>query len=131
MRVAPYSYDWIDNWGRRSPPELTEGLDDLEVGQTFATIFRLVANEAGRSITLDSTTRMFGRVAITYQVNEAAAGRCRLVVKLEFRSPRGPYGFVARRVLPAGDLVMMRKQLMNLRSLAERDARRSRPVVPA
>src|SRR4249920_2730303 len=42
MRVAPYSYDWIDNRGRRSPQSLTSGLDDLAAGQTVMGIFELV-----------------------------------------------------------------------------------------
>ena len=33
LRAAPYSYDKLDNLGRRSPQALTPGLDELEVGQ--------------------------------------------------------------------------------------------------
>ena len=125
LRKAPYSYDWIDNLGRRSPWELMEGLDRLEVGQRFMTVFRLVSFEEGRSITLASTTALFGRVVCTYRVVSTWPDRCRLVVKLLFSVAPGPRGWITRRLLPAGDLVMMRKQLLTLKALAERDARQS------
>jgi hypothetical protein len=52
VRVAPYSYDLLDNLGRRSPQTLTEGLDQLELGQRFMTMFELVEFEQDRHITL-------------------------------------------------------------------------------
>ena len=122
LRVAPYSYDLIDNRGRRSPRSLTPGLDSLEVGQRFM-IFRLVSFEEGSSITLDSVTRLFGRVVMTYRVLPAPNRASRLVAKLTVAVPPGPLGLVNRYLLPAGDLIMMRKQLRTLKELAERDAR--------
>jgi hypothetical protein len=128
LRVAPYSYDWIDNLGRRSPRRVIDGIDQLEVGQRFMTMFRLAAFEQGRSITFDSSTAAFGRVAGTYRVVPMDSHRSRLVVKLAYIAPPGLYGWLLRRVLPAGDLIMMRKQLLTLKALVERDAREAAPI---
>lgn len=87
------------------------------------TIFDLVAFEPGTSLTLRSDTRLFGRIACTYRVRPAGPDASRLVVKLVVAHRPGLLGVFMRRVLPAGDLVMMRKQLLNLKRLAERDAR--------
>jgi hypothetical protein len=122
LRAAPYSYDWLDNLGRRSPRTLTPGLDELEVGQRVMTIFRLVSFEPRRSITIDANTRLFGYVAATYRVVAADDDRSRLVAKLAVAPRRGCAARVMDCVLPAGDLVMMRKQLLTLKRLAERDA---------
>ena len=126
LRVAPYSYDWLDNFGRRSPRELTPGLERLEVGQRFITIFELVEFETDDHVTIRvrRAKGVFGDVAVTYRVRPAGAGGTRLTVKLVCRR-RGP-GPVARlygAALPWGDLAMMRKQLRTLRDLAERDNR--------
>jgi hypothetical protein len=124
LRAAPYSYDWIDNLGRRSPRSLTPGLDRLQVGQRIMTIFQLAAFEPDRHITavLDRLGALFGDLAITYLIVPEAEERCRLVVKVAVAYPRTPIGAAMRGLLPPGDLVMMRKQLLTLRKLAERDA---------
>jgi hypothetical protein len=60
---------------------------------------------------------------MTYLILPAAEQRSRLVVKIAIRYPGNPIGLVTRALLPAGDLVMMRKQLLTLRALAQRDQR--------
>jgi len=119
LRVAPYSYDLIDNLGRRSPRELTPGLDELAVGQRVMTIFRIVSFEPGRSITIDARTTLFGYLAVTYRVDAVDDERSRIVAKLVVERRRGCVPWILDRVLPAGDLVMMRKQLLTLKHLAE------------
>src|SRR5258708_7310532 len=52
LRVAPYSYDWLDNGGHPSPRQLTPGLDQLQVGQRVYTIFQLADFEPNRHLTL-------------------------------------------------------------------------------
>lgn len=76
LKVAPYSYDLLDNLGRRSPRELTPGVERLERGQRFL-IFELVDFEPGRQLTgtsLPGPTRVFGPIAGTYLVEPAGTG---------------------------------------------------------
>lgn len=124
LRAAPYSYDWIDNLGRRSPRTLTAGLDRLQPGQRIMTVFELAEFEQDRQLTavLKRGSALVGELAVTYLIVPETEGRSRLVVKLVAAYPRGPFGAAMRRLLPAGDLVMMRKQLLTLKKLAERDA---------
>lgn len=123
LRVAPYSYDLLDNLGRRSPRTLTPGLDDLAVGQRVMTIFDLIAFERDRSLTLRlrKGSRIFGQIALSYMIIPGHESGVRLLARVLVRYPRLPLGPIARLILPPGDLVMMRKQLMTLRDLAERD----------
>ncbi len=133
LRVAPYTYDWIDNLGRRSPQELTPGLEDLTKGQRVMLIFRLTSFEADRhiTITLDQRGRrsraIFGHIAMTYAVSADGEGASRLVGKLVVQHPRAPIGWLTRLLLPWGDWIMMRRQMLNLKQLAERQARESAP----
>jgi hypothetical protein len=131
LRAAPYSYDWLDNFGRRSPRQLTPGLEDLKVGDRFMTIFDLVDFEADRQITLAvrHLERIFGPAAVTYLVVPGQkAGTSRLLVKLLLGGPRraGPLRRARRKAMPWLELFMMRKQLMTLRDLAQASV--SRPV---
>jgi hypothetical protein len=105
LRVAPYSYDLIDNFGRRSPRELTPGVDQLEPGQRFITIFRLVAFDRDRHITIARGAW----IAVTYAIH---ADRLHMRIRTRDRKP----------LLPYLDLPMARRQLLNLKELAERDA---------
>jgi hypothetical protein len=124
LRVAPYSYDVLDNLGRRSPRRLTPGLEQLATGQKFMFIYELVEFEAPRQITVGvkHLKRAFGRQAVTYQVTPKDGGS-RLVAKRRLKPPRGPHGPLIKLNLPVIDLIMTRKQLRTLKKLAERQAR--------
>jgi hypothetical protein len=63
-------------------------------------------------------------VCVTYTVAPAGEEGCRLVVKLVGRYPHGAVGrLLLQPTMPWLDLFMMRRQLLNLKGLAERDAR--------
>ncbi|GAA4684283.1 hypothetical protein [Nocardioides nanhaiensis] len=135
LALAPYSYDWIDNRGRRSPRALVPGTERLEVGQVMATVFRLTEVDEGRAWTArtsPSAERVAGPWGVTYAVEPLPAigpggpERCRLVARIAVPS-RTRLQRARALAVAWGDLVMMRKQLLTLRDLAERDARDARP----
>ncbi|MVU79689.1 hypothetical protein GPX89_20900 [Nocardia sp. ET3-3] len=112
LRVAPYSYDLLDNFGRRSPRERDPLLMDLAVGQRFMGLFDLVGYTPGAQVTL-----LADGVAVTYAVHPETRTRSRLHARVRFR---GPSWLLALPIF--GDFLMMRKQLRTLKELAEREA---------
>ena len=117
LSVAPYSYDWVDNPGRRSPRELTPGADDLVVGQEIVKVYTLTSVEAPRQWTGLAQGWMAATYAVEPDPHDPA--RCRLVCRMVAAAPT-PLTRLRARALAWGDLPMLRKQLLTLQSLAER-----------
>jgi len=124
IRVAPYSYDWIDNRGRRSPRGLL-GLADPTVGEHFTSA---AGKRLGRVLSVDPPRQLTGRIAgavISYVlVEDADAARTRLLMKIVSALPRP-----AADLLSIGDLLMARRQLLNWKRLAEATAVHSTTAV--
>ncbi|GAB3036005.1 hypothetical protein GCM10011376_17920 [Nocardioides flavus (ex Wang et al. 2016)] len=115
VRVAPYSYDLVDNLGRRSPRALLD-VPDPRVGDPFTRAFgrdqgRVVAVDPGRELTAE----IMG-AHMSYAVVPGARDT-RLLLKIVASTSRW-----LAPLLSVGDLVMARKQLLTLKALAERDA---------
>ena len=140
LKEAPYSYDWLDNRGRKSPRQLTPGTDQLAVDQRVMEIFKLVEFETDRFITLITRrdSSLMGSVLVTYQtlprlisdsVSRSAQEEkpteprqgTRLIARLRILYPSGFIGSLAQIGLPFGDWIMMRKQFLTLKALAEAD----------
>lgn len=110
LSVAPYSYDLVDNLGRRSPRRLTPGADRLVPGQ-HVLIGPLVEVLPGRgfvTVAGPRGRRAFGEVALGYEVVAGHAARSRIVACLALGPRRRHSRGVWRALLAAGDLVMMR-----------------------
>jgi hypothetical protein len=114
VRLAPYSYDWIDNCGRRSPQELV-GLPEPRVGDRFTTAG---GREVGRILSVDSGKELTGAIMgafVSYVLVPQEPDMTRLLFKVVMRTTRW-----AALGLCVGDLIMARRQLLNLKQLAER-----------
>lgn len=113
IRIAPYSYDWIDNLGRRSPRELV-GLPEPVVGEAFSTA---ATRRLGRILAVEPPTQLTGEIigaCISYVL--APEGQTtRLLMKVVTAAGRWTTPW-----LSVGDLIMARRQLLNLKRLAER-----------
>jgi hypothetical protein len=117
VRLAPYSYDWIDNLGRRSPRELV-GLPEPHVGERFTTAG---GREVGRIVSVDPGKQLTGTImgAFMSYVLVPQEHDTRLLLKVVMQTTRW-----AALGLSVGDLIMARRQLRNLKQLAERHRHR-------
>ncbi|MEV4522995.1 polyketide cyclase [Micromonospora tulbaghiae] len=113
IRLAPYSYDWIDNLGRRSPQRLVD-LSEPVAGEAFTTAGgrrrgRILAVEPGHHL----TGEIMGAV-LSYVLVPDAGNTTRLLLKVVMRT--NPVIALGGCL---GDLVMARRQLLNLKRHAE------------
>ncbi|MGI8456488.1 MAG: hypothetical protein ACR2LI_00025 [Propionibacteriaceae bacterium] len=77
LRVAPYSHDWIDDLGRRSPRGLTPHLAPVAVGDhvMIGEVVDLTPGVQFPVLTSGRGRLLFGRIALTYEVARAATTR--------------------------------------------------------
>jgi hypothetical protein len=118
VRLAPYSYDWIDNLGRRSPRELL-GLPEPQVGERFTTAD---GRELGRIVSVDPGKQLTGTIMgafMSYVLVPQEHCTTRLLLKVVMKTARW-----SALGLAVGDLIMARRQLLNLKQLAERHQNR-------
>ena len=123
--VAPYSFDVIDFFGRRSPGRLTPGADELWVGQSFL-IFSVTGFQPEEYIAGFSRPEFrgsYGEISVSYSVEETVVGMTRLRANACLGEGLGRVG---RTLLAAGDLVMSTRQLHRIRRLCERTQARRR-----
>jgi hypothetical protein len=115
IRLAPYSYDLIDNLGRRSPQELRD-LPDPVPGEPFTTA---AGRRLGRILSATPTEQLTARImgAVMSYVLVPDGGTTRLLLKIVTAGGRW-----YAPLLSVGDLVMARRQLLNLKQLAERSS---------
>jgi hypothetical protein len=113
IRLAPYSYDWVDNLGRQSPQQL-RGLPDPVVGEAFTTALR--GRATGRIAAVIPGEHLTGEImgAVMSYVLVSEGSQTRLLLKLVTRRGRAIAPLVS-----LGDLVMSRRQLLNFARLAE------------
>ena len=113
IRLGPYSYDWVDNFGRRSPRHLCKVREPVP-GDAFTSA--LGGRDVGRILAVapgqDLTAKIMGAVLSYVLVPDGS--NTRLLLKIV--ASRG--GF-AGQLLSLGDLIMARRQLLNLARFAE------------
>ena len=117
LRKGTFSY------GFKRHVEPKPGLDEIRLGQHIMGIFEIVDFEPNRYLTIriqkgSLAARIYGQVAVTYMILPKSDERSRLLVKILIRYPK-VLGLLTRWLLPWGDLIMMRKQLLNFKKLAE------------
>ena len=97
---------------------MTPGVDRLKVGQRMIG-FELIDFQPDQSITLRGKATIYGDGVGSYLILPLTNGSVRLLAKIRIKYPRGLRGLLVRLFLPLGDMIMMKRQLLNIKRLSE------------
>jgi hypothetical protein len=122
-RAGFYSYDLLDNLGRRSAGEILPGFQAVALGDLAAPMAS-PANERTAFVVTEArepSVLVWSKPDSTWAWRLTAddAGGTRLVTRLKARYTLGPFLPVTMVLMEVGDFPMMRRMLMGIRSRAE------------
>lgn len=128
-RAGWYSYDLLDNLGRRSARRIIPELQHLEEGDVVP--MSPDGRHGMRVHSLDPPHSMVwgepGRTTWAWQLDETADGSTRLVTRVRSRYEWLSPSIAFSVLLEFGDIWMMRKMLLNLRERAATAASAAQP----
>jgi len=125
LRVAPYSYDLLDNGGRKSPGYVIENLPPLRLNTHFLLAFHICGFEENSHIVCrfcepinPPVNRYMKDLYLEYRITEHG-GKSRLWCKLKghFHRDISSRGFYF--IYSVANWIMMTRQLKNIRRLSE------------
>jgi hypothetical protein len=119
-RAGWYSYDFIDNPGRRSAEEILPAFQQLKAGDRIPTGmgqgFLVVDVEPNRHLAL----QVGPQGSITFALYPDGPASTRLVTRVRVRwNLRNPKDAAAAVVVDPGDFIMMRKMMLGIKRRAE------------
>lgn len=117
-RAGWYSYDWIDNLGRRSARRVVDEWQNVEVGDPVPggpIAFEAAVVEPPNAFVI--RIRPGGRIVfvLAYELRDDPGGT-RLVTRVRARVNLPGGRLIERLFLGPGDGIMLRRQLLNLRA---------------
>lgn len=126
LRIAPYSYDFIDNRFIKSPDFIIENLPPLKINSHFLLAFHIIEFEEDSFIAcrfcepINPPVDLYmGELCFEYRITAQGTG-VRLWCKIKgcFNTNLSSKGFYA--IFSAVNRIMMARQLKNIRKLSER-----------
>jgi hypothetical protein len=124
MRIAAYSYDFIEGFGKKSPEVLLPDQSSLAIGQKMMELFEVAKFETNKHITLRIAQTYYAIIdtLVCYYIVPVENKKCRLLLKGYIKYKPGLSGSISKALMPWGDLIMMRKQFLNFKRLAEKSS---------
>lgn len=122
LRSSSCSYDLVSRSKKKFLQTNLYNQPKLKTGQTVMDIFELISFEKNIQMTLSikpGAGYPLEGLLISYIILKHGGNTHRLICKAIMKYKQTLAGMIAKKILPWGDLIMMRKQMLNIKRFAE------------